>query len=300
MNEHYAETGDPTHVFVIGAQKSGTTWLQHVFDGDDRFDVHEQQELHFFTRPDMTEERAAREYPAAFRNWYGKRIGVEVTPTYLFRTKTAPMIARTCAALGRRPRVVAMLREPISRAFSEYQMIMNVDRSIGSFSDCLIERPRLLDKGRYAVQLEAWFDAMGRDNVLVLFFDDIRDRPGEVLATLSNFLGLKTPIESGYEKRTVNAGGVDRLPALSKARAAVGGTLRRAGLTRLVHAVKDLYPVRALDQINKRRMSLDPSEADALRRGFSAEIDRLDALVGLGARKQAWGYGKNEGTGWND
>ena len=66
------------HLFVIGAQKAGTTWLQHVLDADPRFRTTIHQEALFFSQrnePDISE------YVRLFRSGSADDIAVDVTPT---------------------------------------------------------------------------------------------------------------------------------------------------------------------------------------------------------------------------
>ena len=45
-------------------------------------------------------------------------------------------------------------------------------------------------RGRYAEQLERWFDAFPREQVLVVFSDDLENKPVETMAEVQEFLGL--------------------------------------------------------------------------------------------------------------
>jgi hypothetical protein len=53
-------------------------------------------------------------------------------------------------------------------------------------------------RGRYAEQVQRLWEAVGRDRVLVLYTQDLEERPGPTLDALHDFLGVsRRPVEPG-------------------------------------------------------------------------------------------------------
>lgn len=176
---------------VIGAPKSGTTSLAKWLDARDDVFVPRRKELHFFTRAPVW-ERGVEWYAAQFADAGDgvARVG-EATPTYLSRPAAAERIAATIPAV----RMIAILREPVERAWSHYAYDRDIGRRPPSFDQIVATagtpgEHAYVRIGRYAQHLRRMADAMAREQLLVLWFDDLRDRPGDVWQQVCQFLGV--------------------------------------------------------------------------------------------------------------
>lgn len=98
-------------------------------------------------------------------------------------------------------RIVAVLREPVGRAYSHY--LMNVQKQLEPlpFRDALDrEEDRIADGwgwdwhyaavSRYAPQLARYFAVFGREQVAVHLYEDFRDRPVETIRAIARHLGV--------------------------------------------------------------------------------------------------------------
>ena len=197
---------DPDFI-VLGAQRAGTTSLHRWLSGRSDVRMSEPKELHYF---DLQLFRGPRWYRSHFLGGRGRLLG-EATPYYLFHP-TVP--ARISAALPE-ARFVVSLRDPVSRAYSQFRH----ERDLGfepleSFEEALaLEAERLegeaerleadpaavsyahnhfsyFARGRYASQLERWFAAVPREQIHVVFAEDMFTAPEATLGALCDFLGL--------------------------------------------------------------------------------------------------------------
>ena len=111
-------------------------------------------------------------------------------------------------------RLIAILRDPVERAYSHYQMEVRWGREPLPLDEALereeAELPRLLEhvmrqpldtsdggfprsyvgRGRYAEQLERWLRFFPREQLLVLTSDELRERPADVMTEVARFLGI--------------------------------------------------------------------------------------------------------------
>jgi hypothetical protein len=171
---------------VIGATKSATTWLQRSLQADPGVFMPDP-EPHYFSR-----ELARGEA------WYldhfagavpGQLIG-EKSNSYLEDPHVASRIAQALPDA----KLVAQLRSPVGRAYSDYCMMYRrgeVSRDVARYLDP--RRPqqtRLLSSGLYAQQLQVYFDSFPRDQILVTFYEAIRTQPERQLSSVRSFLGL--------------------------------------------------------------------------------------------------------------
>jgi hypothetical protein len=135
----------------------------------------------------------------------------EASPSYLFH----PQAAERVAALMPRAKLIAVLRNPVDRAFSHYQHEVALGREQLSFEEALdaegdrmsgeLERmaqdPSYFShawwnytyaaRGNYAEQLERWFAAFPRGQVLVLISEELLQEPAESYVRTLEFLGAR-------------------------------------------------------------------------------------------------------------
>jgi hypothetical protein len=201
---------------IIGAQKAGTTALYAYLRWHPDITGPSFKEVSFFDRHYAHGDRWYRGHlPARPRSWLAKQrrgrwplVG-EASPSYLFH----PLAPERVAALIPRGRLIALLRNPVDRAFSHYQHELSLGREQLSFEDALdreeermrgeVERmmqdPSYFSygwwnytyaaRGLYAEQLERWFAAFPREQLLVLFSEEMLERPAETYGLVLEFLG---------------------------------------------------------------------------------------------------------------
>jgi hypothetical protein len=142
-----------------------------------------------------------------------RRSGVvgEASPSYLFH----PLAAERVARMLPNARLIALLRNPVDRAFSHYQHEVALGREELSFEDALAqedermrgELDRMLRdptyfshawwnytyaaRGRYAEQLERWFAAFPREQLLVLLTDDLAADTASTYRRVLEFLEVE-------------------------------------------------------------------------------------------------------------
>lgn len=201
-----AERGAPRVDFVVvGAQKAGTTALfDHLLD-DPRLNLSRVKETHFFddesidwTRPD---------YAAYHAHFDPTRPGLmgEATPIYIFW----PGSLERLRAYNPHARLILMLRDPVKRAFSHWQMEYARRVETLPFSQAIRGGRRRLsglalnhpdrrvftyvERGFYGQQVERLLGLFARDQLLVLRAEDLRNDPTRVLGAVSRHLGMDPP-----------------------------------------------------------------------------------------------------------
>ncbi|MET0144038.1 MAG: sulfotransferase [Ilumatobacteraceae bacterium] len=178
----------PTFV-VIGAMRSGSTSLyKYLQDHPDVFMP--RKEIHFF---DRRWDHGVTWYRHRFEGYAGELAIGEATPTYL----TDPVALDRMAATIPDARLVAVLRNPVDRAYSHYWMEHARDRDPRTFEQAIDDEQLTatspsdyLARGRYAEQLEEVAGRFPREHVHVLLLDDLRDRPEPTYAAVCTFLGV--------------------------------------------------------------------------------------------------------------
>ncbi|HET8606194.1 MAG TPA: sulfotransferase domain-containing protein [Gaiellaceae bacterium] len=193
---------------ILGAQKAGTTALYAYLRWHPRIAGPSWKEVSFF---DRHYARGPRWYRGQFPNRlraHGSLVG-EASPSYLCH----PAAPERVADLLPDAKLIALLRDPVDRAYSHYQHEVALGREPLSFADALAaEETRLAGeaermaadpayfshawwdhtyfaRGLYAEQLERWYARFPREQLLVVTTEEYAARPGETYARVLDFLG---------------------------------------------------------------------------------------------------------------
>jgi hypothetical protein len=267
---------------VVGPQKAGTTWIHSYLES--RGDVglpRNVKEIFFFDT-----------HYARGLEWYGNQFSppadggplVEVAPTY-FHGGEAP--ARVREDLGRIP-VVITLRDPAARTFSLYRHLRRYGITRLPFWDAVREFPELLESGHYAHHLERWRNAVGPENVHVLFLEDLAADPDAYMRDLCRALNLEPrPIPASLAGK-VNETATPRSHSLARLGWKASMALRSVGFHQIVEAAKrmGLKKVFFGSPGGGPRHKLDPEDRKLLVEHFTPEVRRLEEQ--LGRDLEAW------------
>jgi hypothetical protein len=192
---------------IIGAQKAGTTALYAYVRWHPRITGPSWKEVSFFDRHFA---RGEAWYRANLPVRRGSHLVGEASPSYLFH----PLAPERVAGLIPDARLIAVLRNPVDRAFSHYQHEVSLGREELSFEDALDreeermhgELERMMrdpayfshawwnytyaTRGLYAEQLERWRAVFPQEQILVLISEEMLERPAETYARVLDFLGV--------------------------------------------------------------------------------------------------------------
>ena len=131
--------------------------------------------------------------------------------------------------------IVAILRDPVARAYSAYwyhrrtgwEQAVSFEEAIereidGRWDGTTRENPVVrysmmyLRNGCYAAQLDAYLKAFGRDKIFLLTTDELREAPREALSGLLQWLGVSSGLGEVDLSRRHNAAAMPRYPRLMR------------------------------------------------------------------------------------
>jgi hypothetical protein len=183
---------------VAGVQKAGTTAIHDFLAQHPQVALLRDQALHFFDKDENFQ--GAPDYNVLLgnfnRGWRWKVAG-EVTADYLYYPNAIDRIA----AYNPRMKVVISLRNPVDRAFSQWNMRREKNQEPLEFLDALKrdqeigvwKRPRgnaYLARSLYAPQLEKVFELFPREQVLVIKYESFRADAFPIVDQIFDFLGV--------------------------------------------------------------------------------------------------------------
>jgi hypothetical protein len=203
------------NLFILGAAKCGTTTLYDYLLPVPQICLSQPKEPEFFEC--QFEKGLAYYQDSYFPHWQGERYAGDARCGNLYLPCVAERIHRT----NPNARLIAILRNPIERAYShwwwcfqlnvvshnfeagireDYERIqrgefVNTPEMIAKY--CENFRPgyalhrTYLETGHYAEQIERYLKLFPRQQLKVVFLEDLRRNPLKLLQDIQDFLGIQ-------------------------------------------------------------------------------------------------------------
>jgi hypothetical protein len=204
---------------LVGAGKSATRSLYNYMIQHPDVYMPKMKEPQFFVAREVkgriqkwVEEE--QQYFKLFEGSDGKKAIGEASVMYLFFYQEA--IKNILHHLGREVKILMILRNPVDRAYSAYNFVHvnNPDEKF-SFEEALDKEEERWQKratlfmqykrmGLYAEAVKAYLAAFPQ--VHIMWYDEFRQNPAEVLQGVFRFLGVKTDLPIDYARQW-NKGG---------------------------------------------------------------------------------------------
>ncbi len=280
--------------FIVGAAKAGTTSLfDSLAEHPQVFTPRVKEPHHFSTVAPPPERRAffpsirdEQEYLALFAAARADQVVGEASTSYIWDPATAARIH----AVAPGARIIAMLRDPVERAWSHYLNDVREGFETRSFSDAIeqdvSDSDGLWGDASLYVQLGFYTDQLRRyletfPDTLVLFFEEfVRDVPGHLDRTC-DFIGVTRFDDAAAAARTSNE---YARPRNRLARATLGSGLVRE-VARAVAPQKLRTFLRGQLQKKEPKPQMPADARTRLEGLYAGEAESLHALLG---RRVPW------------
>lgn len=172
---------------IIGTGRAGSSWLKACLQDHPDVFMYRPGEIHFF---DRHYDKGVTWYQSHFRGWSGQRAVGEKTPGYL-ADQDAP--SRIRATLSDDVRLIASLRNPVERVYSNYQrFIRNGEIAPDTdFCDFYAEAKGLREEGLYYAHLSRYLEYFPPERLLVMIYEEeiVKD-PSAAIRRCFEFLGV--------------------------------------------------------------------------------------------------------------
>ena len=219
---HYYYLSSPFRVlpecFVIGVVRSGTTSLYHYLGQHPCIGSSAYDEIGYFDDNFHLGLNWYRSlFPTKFirkkiESEYKKFLTYDVTPFYIYN----PLVVDRIFKFSPNAKIIAVLRNPIDRAYSNYnQKMQDEGDTKTTFEEIInaeieiIEKNKkniddyaflvntfyelLLARGFYAKQLEFWFKKFPRKNILLISSEELATNTDKTISEIFEF--LEVPIQ---------------------------------------------------------------------------------------------------------
>lgn len=173
---------------IVGTMKGGSSALTRGVGNHPDVFIADGKELHFF---DEHFDRGLDWYEACFEAATEGQVIGEATPRYM----NDPLVVDRMLATLPEGKFIAILRNPVDRAYSHYWHNQRRGREKRGFEAAIAdenpsaENLAYLDLGRYTERLHRIESAAGNDGLLVLLNEDLRHKRGDTLRRAWEFIG---------------------------------------------------------------------------------------------------------------
>jgi hypothetical protein len=280
--------------FVIGAARAGTTALYNFLVEHSQIFMPEIKEPGFFmlegtqyANPYSDRNYSISDieaYQDLFLEARPEHIAVgEATTGYLTSAHVPERIRQHVPDA----RLIALLRNPVDRAYSEWELLSRAGREPLSFAEAVAREPRepvtnlrwdpdelkYLRKGMYHAHLTRFYEVFDPAQIAVFLYDDWRTHQQETLCKIYGFFGVDDTFAPDMKVKH-NLGGVPK-------NTFVYNLIFRS--TRLKKLMKQMVPTRQLKQVRGLFLDFSKEELTPALRSELIEYYRSDveALQGL-------------------
>jgi hypothetical protein len=267
-------TGQPLlwpNFYIVGAPKCGTSSVWAYLRGHPDVFFPQLKEPHFFA----VSMQPLDAYQSLYRNAKGYKAIGDASTSYLWEVKASERIREVCP----RARIVILLRDPVERAYSHYDMAVRTGTEHLPFAEAVKrDRSELVEPGMYHQHVLRFFKTFGREQVGVYLMEDLKkDAPG-VMAAICRHIGVDPALLDRRElARVHNEGLLSRIGWLYKAARRVIGLQARQRI--LSSALREW--LRNSPLLYKRYTPpRDEGITRYLQTVFEADLGRLEELLG--------------------
>ncbi len=213
---------------IIGTQRGGTTSLFHYLEAHPCIRSAVNKDLHFFDRKYNKGLAWYRgHFPTGIEKYYAQKIRGhafltgEASPSYLFHPHAPGRVAKAVPHV----KLIVLLRNPVSRAYSQYHHAVELGHETLSFEEAIqgeeertageqkkmlqdehyyseeFKHRSYLTKGIYVEQLQAWMALFPREQFLILKSEEFYADPAAAFKQTLTFLNIPE-MELTLEKQT--------------------------------------------------------------------------------------------------
>lgn len=260
---------------VIGNLRSGTTWLDSCLrQHPDVFLPRYVKGTHFFSH---RFHKGVSWYERHFDAWRDERAVGEVSALCLGSEVAAKNIHRVIP----HARLVACLRDPMTSIWSHYLRELRQGRSRKPFLETLREHPEIAGYHLHYRNLNRYLELFPREQILIIFHDDISQRPHDVLGEVFRFLDIRDDFVPDMATRRVNEARFIRFPFLARPVMEIRWRLRDHRMYRMVDLVKRLGLVDLVFGFGPPKgLEYRAEDRQAVRELFLEDIRELAKLTG--------------------
>ncbi len=266
----------PNFLF-IGPSKTGSTWLYEALLRHPEVYVPSIKDIYFF---DKHFDKGIDWYEGFFVGANSKKAIGELSHDYLFSKEACERIRRVIPDV----KLITCIRNPYERAFSAYLYFVRNGLTQSDFiTACKREFPVILEHSCYAEPLRRYIYTFGREQLLILRFDELQNSPLSFITKIYRFIGVNPEFkpEDILTKKVLPSGN-SRSYILSYIVKRIARGMRKVGLINIVGVIKRSSLVQKalyVPYTQENKPVLNQVEKVFLKDYFEPDLDGLEKLL---------------------
>ena len=208
---------------IVGAQKSGTTWLWEMINQHPGSELPPKKEHHFFSKS-YKYRMGLEEYLKIYENISPSKITGEASTSYLYdRVRknvhmeqknveidyNLPTIPKLITKNLPDIKIIIILRDPVKRAVSAYYHFIKAKNysPMVKFKEALEKYPNrlIVEFGQYYKYIQLWRRYTKESNIRIYILEeDIKCNPKEMLMDTYSFLNLEHNFQPQKYNHTIH------------------------------------------------------------------------------------------------
>jgi hypothetical protein len=236
---------------IIGAARSGTTWLSKNLMLHPEVFMSEKKEIHFF---DIHFKEGLDFYEKHFEQSEKYLVRGEASPSYLHTPEVAKRIKETLGDI----KLIVALRNPVDRLYSRYwnSKAKSDGQTEMSFEEKIAQKPEFIEEGYYDIHLERFLNLFSKSNIHIVFFEEIESNGEQVMQGVYKFLGVDSAFLSPVRDIKINAAANKGTLGKSKALEYISKILRKFGWHKVSYSLqnKNLTELEPMKLITKQML----------------------------------------------
>ncbi|MCB0208238.1 MAG: sulfotransferase domain-containing protein [Anaerolineae bacterium] len=267
----------------IGAAKAGSSWIYEILREHPEVFVPVAKEIEFFNK----------HYNKGL-DWYlpyfqagdrAKAVG-ELCHDYFLQEETAHKIKKHLPDV----RLISCLREPVDRTISNFSYAKTLTLAPNASFEAFAFREKVISYSDYYYNLRPYFELFPTDNILILFYDDLKKDPKHFARRIYEFIGVDYEFTPEVLHKKVLKTGSPRWVWLAHTAFRIGKKLRNRGLNTIVGSVKKSILFQKLLYTNLENMpEISEDSILELRALYQKRLTGLPELIGQ-PLPAGWGY----------
>jgi hypothetical protein len=193
-------TGGKPNLFVIGAMKSGTTYLNKLLGAHPAIFMCSPEEPSYFVDQkqlrrlwpeawDLGFWRDEHHYLQLFRS-SGDAVVLGEASTNYTKLPLVSGVPERIHAFNPDARFIYLLRDPVQRTMSHYWHMVRYHTERRPMLEAFRTEPQYLDVSNYAMQLTPYLELFGPSRVMVVTFEQLTRAPMMTMRQLCDWLGV--------------------------------------------------------------------------------------------------------------